>query len=58
MALRADVELERNSSVPEAAILNGICCLPQDPFKLSAQEPLLKSQKQEGDEVRQRPEEC
>ena len=55
MALRADVE--RFSPVTEAAILNGICCPPQDPFKLSAQEPLLKAQKEEGDEV-QRPKEC
>lgn len=28
----------------EPAILNGICCPPQDPFKLSAQAPLLKAQ--------------
>lgn len=51
MVLRADTE--RTSPVTEAAILNGICCPPQDPFRLSAPEPLLKSQKGGGGEVRQ-----
>lgn len=45
MALTAD--MKRNSPVTEAAFLNGICCPPQDPFKLSAQELLLKPQKRE-----------
>ena len=54
MVLRA--EMERNSPVTEAAVLNGICCPPQDPFKMSARE--LKEQKGEGDEVRQRPKRC
>ena len=35
-------EVQRNSQVTEAASLN---CSPQDLFKLSAQEPLLKSQR-------------
>lgn len=56
MVLRAD--MERNSPVIETAILNGICCPAQDPFRLSAQEPRLKSQKGEGDEVRQTPKDC
>lgn len=43
-ALTADKD--RQSPVMEAAILNGICCPPQDTFKLSAQEPLLKSQRE------------
>lgn len=43
MALTADVK--RSSPVTEAAFLNGICCPPQDPFKLSAQELLLKPQR-------------
>lgn len=55
MALAAEVE--RNSPVAEAAILNSMCCPPRDPFKMSAQEPLLKSEKGEGDERRQRPKE-
>lgn len=45
MALTAVVE--GSSPVTEAAILNGICCPPQDPFKLLAQELLLKPQRRE-----------
>lgn len=39
--------MEWKSPATEAAILNGICCPPQDSFNLSAQESLLKAQKGE-----------
>lgn len=50
--------MQWSSPVTQPAILNGVCCPPQEPFKLSAKEPPMKAQKKKGDEVKRRPQEC